>query len=170
MRKIIEASPVSVDGVVGDAQLWAMDYRDEEVQQEALDRLASADAMLMGRGTYEVFAATWPGQSGAFDRPDERHPQVRLLLHPRPGQLGKLTIISGDVVTEATRLRQQAAAGGPWLSGRRRRSAGHHGGGRPDPGRRCAGSVRGRAGSRAHIGGYLKRSARSPVGAGVLRR
>ena len=69
MRKIIEASPVSVDGVVGDAQLRAMDYRDEEVQQEALDRLASADAMLMGRGTYEVFAATWPGQSGAFDRP-----------------------------------------------------------------------------------------------------
>jgi dihydrofolate reductase len=66
MRKIIESTLVSADGVIGDPPRWAMEYRDAEVTAEALERLASADAMLMGRGTYELFSAVWPGQSGEF--------------------------------------------------------------------------------------------------------
>ena len=66
MRKIIESTLVSADGVIGDPPRWAMEYRDAEVTDEALERLASADAMLMGRGTYELFSAVWPGQSGEF--------------------------------------------------------------------------------------------------------
>jgi hypothetical protein len=49
MRKIIESTLVSADGVIGDPPRWAMEYRDAEVTDEALERLASADAMLMGR-------------------------------------------------------------------------------------------------------------------------
>jgi dihydrofolate reductase len=66
VRKIIESTLVSADGVIGDPPRWAMEYRDAEVTDEALERLASADAMLMGRGTYELFSAVWPGQSGEF--------------------------------------------------------------------------------------------------------
>ena len=66
MRKIIESTLVSADGVIGDPPRWAMEYRDAEVTAEALERLASADAMLMGRGTYELFSAVWPDQSGEF--------------------------------------------------------------------------------------------------------
>lgn len=55
MRKIIESTLVSVDGVIGDPQAWAMDYRDKEVQQDALERLSGTDALLMGRRTYEVY-------------------------------------------------------------------------------------------------------------------
>ena len=66
MRKIIESTLVAADGVVGSPPLWAMDYRDEEVTRDALERLSGSDAMLMGRGTYELFAATWPGQSDDF--------------------------------------------------------------------------------------------------------
>lgn len=50
MRKIIESTLVSADGVVGDPPLWAMEYRDAEVTGEALERLADTDAMLMGKG------------------------------------------------------------------------------------------------------------------------
>ena len=46
VRKIIESTLVSADGVVGDPPRWAMEYRDAEVTAEALERLASADAML----------------------------------------------------------------------------------------------------------------------------
>jgi hypothetical protein len=49
VRKIIESTLVSADGVIGDPPRWAMEYRDAEVTAEALERLASADAMLMGR-------------------------------------------------------------------------------------------------------------------------
>ena len=66
MRKIIESTLVSADGVVSDPPLWAMEYRDAEVTDEALKRLADTDAMLMGKGTYELFSAIWPSQAGDF--------------------------------------------------------------------------------------------------------
>src|SRR5215469_2363769 len=66
MRKIIESTLVSADGVVGSPPLWAMDYRDEEVTRDALERLSGSDAMLMGRGSYELFAAIWPTQTDDF--------------------------------------------------------------------------------------------------------
>jgi hypothetical protein len=46
VRKIIESTLVSADGV---PPRWAMEYRDAEVTAEALERLAGADAMPMGR-------------------------------------------------------------------------------------------------------------------------
>jgi hypothetical protein len=54
MRKIIESTLVSADGVIGDPQTWAMDYRDQEVQDEALERLAGCEAMLMGRANSAI--------------------------------------------------------------------------------------------------------------------
>jgi dihydrofolate reductase len=53
MRKIIESTLVSLDGVIGDPHLWAMQYFDHEAQQEALEGLLASGAMLMGRRTYE---------------------------------------------------------------------------------------------------------------------
>jgi hypothetical protein len=35
MRKLIESTLVSADGVVADPPLWAMEYRDEEVDADA---------------------------------------------------------------------------------------------------------------------------------------
>jgi dihydrofolate reductase len=66
MRKLIESTLVSADGVVADPPLWAMEYRDEEVDADALERFSSSDAMLMGRVTYEFFAAIWPSMTGDF--------------------------------------------------------------------------------------------------------
>jgi hypothetical protein len=36
MRKIIESTLVSLDGVIGDPQVWANDYFDKEAQADAL--------------------------------------------------------------------------------------------------------------------------------------
>ena len=69
---------MSADGVVGCPPLWAMGYRDKEVTRDALERLSGSDAMLMGRGTYELFAATWPGQTDDFAQ--------RGWCPPRPSQ------------------------------------------------------------------------------------
>jgi dihydrofolate reductase len=66
MRKLIESTFVSADGVVADPPLWAMEYRDEEVDADALKRFSSSDAMLMGLVTYEFFAAIWPSMTGDF--------------------------------------------------------------------------------------------------------
>jgi dihydrofolate reductase len=53
MRKIIESTLVSLDGVFESPHVWATEYFDHEGEQYALDLLLASDAMLMGRKTYE---------------------------------------------------------------------------------------------------------------------
>ena len=64
MRKIIESTLVSLDGVFGDPHTWATEYFDHEAEQYALDLLSASDAMLMGRHTYEFFAKAFPIRQG----------------------------------------------------------------------------------------------------------
>jgi len=40
-----------------------------------IDELASVDTLLLGKTTYENFAAYWPGQTGAFADPINRMPK-----------------------------------------------------------------------------------------------
>jgi dihydrofolate reductase len=105
MRKIIESTLVSADGVVGSPPLWAMDYRDEEVTRDALERLSGSDAMLMGRGTYELFAATWPGQTDDFA---QRVNTIRKYVFSSTltgADWNNSTIVRGDVVAQVTRIK-----------------------------------------------------------------
>ena len=107
MRKIIESTLVSADGVVGSPPLWAMDYRDEEVTRDALERLSGSDAMLMGRGTYELFAATWPGQADDFA---QRVNTIRKYVFSSTltsADWYNSTIVRGDVVAQVTRIKEQ---------------------------------------------------------------
>jgi dihydrofolate reductase len=73
MRTLMVTEFVSMDGVVqgpggpdedrdgGFAHGgWAAPYIDEEVLARAIGGAARADALLLGRRTYEEFAATWP--------------------------------------------------------------------------------------------------------------
>ena len=107
MRKIIESTLVSADRVVGSPPLWAMDYRDEEVTRDALERLSGSDAMLMGRGTYELFAATWPGQSDDFaQRVNTIHKYV-FSSTLASADWSNSTIVRGDVVAQVTKIKEQ---------------------------------------------------------------
>jgi len=107
MRTIIESTLVSLDGVIGDPHLWAMERFDEEAQKEALEALLASDAMLMGRRTYEIFAAVWPARTGAYA---ERLNNMRKYVFSstlRTADWNNSTIIAGDVVGEAATLKQQ---------------------------------------------------------------
>ena len=107
MRKIIESILVSADGVVGSPPLWAMDYRDEEVNRDALERLSGSDALLMGRGTYELFAAIWPAQTDDFA---QRVNMIRKYVFTSTldrADWSNSTIVRGDVLTEVTKIKEQ---------------------------------------------------------------
>jgi dihydrofolate reductase len=63
MRKVVISEFVSLDGVVGSPQRWHLPYFDEEMGREIQAAMEDADAMLLGRVTYEEWAAFFPSQS-----------------------------------------------------------------------------------------------------------
>ncbi len=56
MRRMIESTLVSADGVIGEPHLWTGNSFREKAGAYALERLRHVDAMLMGRRTYELFS------------------------------------------------------------------------------------------------------------------
>jgi hypothetical protein len=64
LRKIVESTLASVDGVFGDPQMRATEYFDQEAENYALELVSAADAMLLGRRTCEFFRAAFPHRTG----------------------------------------------------------------------------------------------------------
>ncbi len=64
MRKIVAGLFVTVDGVIEEPNDWMGPYFSPEIGQAVGSLMAAQDAMLLGRVTYEGFAAYWPQQSG----------------------------------------------------------------------------------------------------------
>jgi dihydrofolate reductase len=68
MRKLIESTLVSLDGVIESPERWAI--FDEEATQRSMEELDNYDAFVMGRVTYERFRDNWSASGGNayFDR------------------------------------------------------------------------------------------------------
>jgi dihydrofolate reductase len=85
MRKIIVTEFMTLDGVVespgGNETAhphggWQAQYRAPEAGKYKVDELASVDALLLGKNTYQHFAAFWPNQTDdAFAGPINRYPK-----------------------------------------------------------------------------------------------
>ena len=67
MRKLIESTLVSLDGVVESPERWAI--FDDEASELSMQELDNYDAFVMGRVTYERFRDNWgAGGNPYFDR------------------------------------------------------------------------------------------------------
>jgi len=64
MRKLVESTFVSLDGRISNPQEWSPPYWDDEHGAYASKLLFAADALLLGRATYEGFVQAWPSRSG----------------------------------------------------------------------------------------------------------
>ena len=108
MRKIINSTFITIDGVVEGPHLWPSLGRpgDERSEQIQTDLLLACDAMLMGRRTYEGFADAWPSREGEFaDRFNSMAKYVVSSTLKDP-EWTNTQVIDGDVVAAVTRLKQ----------------------------------------------------------------
>ena len=65
MRRVINSTYITLDGCIQDPQDWpSLDATDERGLTIQTELLLSCDAQIMGRRTYEGFAAVWPTRSG----------------------------------------------------------------------------------------------------------
>ncbi|MCW2899157.1 MAG: deaminase-reductase protein [Streptosporangiaceae bacterium] len=64
MRKIVSGLFISLDGVIQDADEWIGPWFTPQMGQSVGSMIAAQDTMLLGRVTYQDFAAFWPQQTG----------------------------------------------------------------------------------------------------------
>jgi dihydrofolate reductase len=116
MGKIVVSDNVSLDGVIqdpaGDEGFrvggWVGQIKDrEELNRLTLDEALGTEALLLGRRSYEWFAARWPSRSGELaDRINSLPKYVvsSTLEHP---DWSNSTVLKGDVLNEVSKLKQE---------------------------------------------------------------
>ncbi len=88
---------------------WSFKFNDPEGMKYKLDEVMEHDAQLLGRVTYEGFAAAWPGMTddvGFADRMNSMPKYVvsRTLSH---ADWNNTTVLSGDVADAVGALKRQ---------------------------------------------------------------
>ncbi|MDQ3661979.1 MAG: dihydrofolate reductase family protein [Actinomycetota bacterium] len=64
MRRLVESTFVTLDGVISSPEKWGPRYWDDEHNGYARSLLFASDALLLGRETYQGFADAWPSRTG----------------------------------------------------------------------------------------------------------
>ena len=118
MRRVIAAEYVTLDGVmtdpggVGEIEHggWSNQYFDDELAQYQSKQLFACDALLLGRVTFEGFAAAWPAMEeteGDFAVRMNTLPKFvasRSLTEPLPWNG---TLLEGELAEEVAALKEQ---------------------------------------------------------------
>ena len=110
MRKIAAGLFVSLDGVVESPEKWTGPYFNDQVGQAVGAMMAANDAMLLGRTTYEGFAAAFGGQSGGMADQMNNTPKFVVSTTLTSAGWQNSTLISGagdDVAEQIRELKQQ---------------------------------------------------------------
>ena len=110
MRKIVAGLFVSLDGVYESPDQWHFPYFNDEMGEAVSTQIAATDAMLLGRVTYQEFAAYWPQQSTddvPFARQMNETPKYVVSNTLETVEWQNSTLIKGNVAEELTMLKQQ---------------------------------------------------------------
>jgi class 3 adenylate cyclase len=89
---------------------WALRVQDEEDGRFNKNLVLSADAFLLGRKTYQIWAAFWPTAAGGDEELTRRINEIPKYVVSntlKSADWNNSTLISGDVVGEITRLKEQ---------------------------------------------------------------
>jgi dihydrofolate reductase len=116
MGRIVVTEFVSLDGVIeapgGGEDFkyggWSFEIsRGDEGDQFKLDETMSSEALLLGRVTYEGFAAAWPGREGEFAEKFNSMPKYVVSSTLQDPEWTNTTVLSGDVAEEVGKLKQE---------------------------------------------------------------
>lgn len=109
MRKISASFFISLDGVVEAPDQWHFPYFNEEMGRAVEAAMNDSDAMLLGRRTYDDWAAYWPKQSS--DEPFADYinnvPKYVASTTLEAAEWHNTTLIRGDLAIELGRLKAQ---------------------------------------------------------------
>jgi dihydrofolate reductase len=117
MRRIIVSEFMSLDGVIEDPGGaegfehggWTFPYWSDEIGKVKWEELFASDAMLLGRVTYEGFAAAWPSRTDeqGFAERMNSLPKFVVSTTLAEAEWQNSTILKGDIAAEVAKLKDQ---------------------------------------------------------------
>ena len=109
MRKVIVSEFVSLDGVMEAPDQWHFQFWHEDMGKYKFDELFASDALLLGRVTYQGFAAAWPSitdEAGFADRMNSL-PKYVVSTTLDEVEWNNSRLIKGNIADEVHKLKQQ---------------------------------------------------------------
>jgi dihydrofolate reductase len=116
MGRIVVTEFVSLDGVMEDPGGsedfrhggWSFEFnRGEEGNQFKLDETLATEALLLGRVTYEGFAASWPDRQGEFADKFNSMPKYVVSSTLEAPEWNNSTVLDGDIPQEVGNLKDE---------------------------------------------------------------
>ena len=116
MGRIVVTEFVSLDGVMEapgggedfEHAAWSFEFdRGDEGNKFKLDETLASEALLLGRRTYEGFAAAWPSRDGEFADKFNSMPKYVVSSTLENPEWTNSTVLEGDIAEQVARLRQE---------------------------------------------------------------
>jgi dihydrofolate reductase len=107
--RLVATEYVSLDGVFEEPGHWSMPFFNQEAADFKSAELQASDALLLGRKTYEGFAAAWPtmADTGEFGDKMNSMPKYVVSSTLETADWTGSSLIKGDVIAEVRKLKQQ---------------------------------------------------------------
>ncbi len=121
MRKVVAGLFISLDGVIESPEKWQFEHFDDDMMAALQSHIASEDTVLLGRVTYQEWAAYWPTST---DEPYASHinntPKYVVSTTLKEVDWKNSTLIKGSLSDAISKLKQQpgkniGVAGSPTL-------------------------------------------------------
>jgi dihydrofolate reductase len=108
MRKIFATTFVTLDGVMEAPNEWNPQFWSNEAEEYKREELFATDALLLGRKTYEGFAAAWPAMTDEDGFADRMNSLPKYVVSSTLEKLewNNAKLLKQDFITEVQNLKQ----------------------------------------------------------------
>src|SRR5579864_2313025 len=107
--RLVATEYLSLDGVFEEPGHWSFPFFGQEAAQFKAAELQASDALLLGRKTYQGFAAAWPTMTGTGEFGERMNSMPKYVVSATLDKVewSGSRLITGDVVDEVNKLRQE---------------------------------------------------------------
>lgn len=107
MRKVIQSTLISLDGVVDDVSSWGRNYFDPAWWKSATQALEACDALLLGRNTYEMLAERSRAVDNSYTRELNGIRKYVFSSTLKKADWNNSVLVRGDVAAEVAKLKRE---------------------------------------------------------------
>jgi dihydrofolate reductase len=107
-RRVVASLYVTLDGYLDEPGKWSFPFWSDEAAQFKAKELHESDALLLGRVTYEGFAAAWPTMQGTGQFGERMNSMPKYVAsHTLQNPTWNAAVIVGDVAEAVSKLKQE---------------------------------------------------------------